>query len=93
MLEHLAVVDCGPLAAPMNGSIIISETTFGSISTFMCNEGFNQSGSSIRQCEANGNWSGIDTVCTSKEMVICKLNFILFLVHHVLKLSLLSISL
>ena len=72
----LSVVDCGLLPAPINGSIMISETTFGSVSAFMCNKGFNQSGSSIRQCEANGNWSGIDTVCTSKETVLCKLKFV-----------------
>ena len=59
------VVDCGSLPAPVNGSIDISETTFGSVSTFTCDEGFNQSGSSLRECEATGDWSGSDTVCTS----------------------------
>ena len=61
----ITVVDCGGLPAPSDGSITISETTFESVSVFSCNEGFNQSGSLMRQCQANGQWSGEEAVCTS----------------------------
>ena len=65
LLLQCIVVDCGLLPSPDNGTIIISETTFESVSTFSCNEGFNQSGSLLRTCQANGEWSGNDTICTS----------------------------
>ena len=58
------------LPAPVNGSIAIFGTMFESVSVFACDEGFNQSGSSMRECQANGEWSGIDTICTSKESTI-----------------------
>ena len=69
----LSVVDCGLLAPPVNGSIMISETTFESLSTFTCGSGFNLFGSSFRQCQANGEWSGTNTTCES--------NKLLFIIH------------
>ena len=65
------VADCGVLPAPVNGSIEILETTFESVSVFSCEKGFNQSGSSMRECQANGEWSGIDTICTSNKINDC----------------------
>ena len=59
------VVSCGSLSAPTDGTIQISEVTFGALANFVCDEGFNLIGSSSRQCQANGNWSGNDTSCES----------------------------
>ena len=61
----LLVVSCGSLSSPTNGSITITEVTFGALANFTCDEGFNLIGSSSRQCLANGNWSGNDTSCES----------------------------
>ena len=61
----LLVVSCGSLSSPTNGSITITEVTFGALANFTCDEGFNLIGSSSRQCQANGNWSGNDTSCES----------------------------
>ena len=61
----LLVVSCGSLSSPTNGSVTITEVTFGALANFTCDEGFNLIGSSSRQCQANGNWSGNDTSCES----------------------------
>ena len=49
----LLVVSCGSLSSPTNGSVTITEVTFGALANFTC------------QCLANGNWSGNDTSCES----------------------------
>ncbi|XP_020615812.1 CUB and sushi domain-containing protein 3-like isoform X2 [Orbicella faveolata] len=55
--------DCGPLTAPLNGSIAGRETNFPNKVTLSCDEGFLLNGSNVRRCEADGNWSGIETSC------------------------------
>ena len=57
------VVSCGSLLAPINGSIIITEMTFGVLANFTCDEGFSLIGSLSHQCQANCNWNGNDTSC------------------------------
>lgn len=58
--------DCGPLTAPLNGSIAGRETTFPNKVTLSCDEGFLLNGSNVWRCEADGNWSGIETSCKGK---------------------------
>ena len=41
----------------------MTETIFKSIVEYSCNEGFTLSGSHNRTCQADGTWSGADTVC------------------------------
>ena len=36
----------------------------------MCDEGFTLRGSEIRQCLSNGTWSGNDTLCDGKQIVV-----------------------
>jgi len=55
--------DCGPLPVPTNGSSVGNLTTFPNKILFNCDEGFNLSGSDVRHCQANGEWSGIQTFC------------------------------
>ena len=59
-------VDCGHLAAPMNGSLSGDSTVFPNSVLFNCDPGFILNGSSSRTCQANGTWSGLSTVCLGR---------------------------
>ena len=61
-----AAVDCGSLSAPRNGSSLGNFTVFPNELLFYCDPGFLLGGSSTRTCQANGTWSGIETICTRK---------------------------
>ena len=56
----------------MNGSISINETTFGSTISFSCDEGFDLTGSVIRECQDNGLWNRTQTMCTRKTLIHIK---------------------
>ena len=62
----ILVVDCGSLANPKFGRVVLTGTTFGSTATYSCQKGYELVGSSTRRCEANGRWSGVAPVCKSK---------------------------
>ena len=55
--------DCGNLPRPLNGSVIGDKTTYPSEVEFECDAGFNLQGSTIRRCEADGQWSGVEVKC------------------------------
>ena len=59
-----AAVDCGPLRAPLNGSLIGNLTVFPNSVQLKCDSGFILSGSTFRTCQANGSWSGLETACS-----------------------------
>lgn len=61
-----AAVDCGPLSAPMNGSSSGDLTVFPNSVLFNCDAGFIIGGSTKRKCQANGTWSGSQTVCNGR---------------------------
>ena len=61
-----AAVDCGPLTVPRNGSLLGEMTVFPNVVEFSCHPGFILSGSHTRKCQANGAWSGMETICTRK---------------------------
>lgn len=63
-------VDCGPLTAPANGNVGAASTTFGSLAVYSCNDGYMLVGSNMRECQANGTWSGVTPSCTL-EMADC----------------------
>ena len=58
-----SVVDCGGLSSPQNGQVILTNTTFGSIATYQCDDGFNLIGDMQRMCQSNGEWSGNEPTC------------------------------
>lgn len=58
--------NCGVLDIPVNGSTTGSKTTYPSKLYFSCDDGFILRGSTIRQCLADGTWSGNDTSCEGK---------------------------
>lgn len=56
-------IDCGKLHVPLNGTMVGNQTTYPNILKFSCDEGFILVGSSMRECQTNGTWSGNETKC------------------------------
>ena len=59
--------DCGYLPVPNNGSITGNKTTYPNQLSFSCDDGFDLIGSSDRQCQAVGKWSGKQPHCKGNE--------------------------
>ncbi|XP_019508240.1 PREDICTED: CUB and sushi domain-containing protein 1 [Hipposideros armiger] len=57
------VISCGSLAFPPNGNKIGTLTAYGATAIFTCNTGYTLVGSHVRECLANGLWSGAETRC------------------------------
>ena len=69
MLNHcfnVSEVDCGEPSRPKNGRVEITGTEFNDIANFQCDEGYDLLGSKSRVCQADGSWSGEETVCERK---------------------------
>ncbi|XP_054625925.1 CUB and sushi domain-containing protein 1-like isoform X1 [Dunckerocampus dactyliophorus] len=57
------ILSCGDLPSPPFGTKLGTLTTFGATAIFMCNHGYTLVGSHVRECGANGLWSGSETRC------------------------------
>ncbi|XP_025933967.1 CUB and sushi domain-containing protein 1 [Apteryx rowi] len=57
------VISCGGLPSPPNGNKIGTLTVYGATAIFTCNTGYTLVGSHVRECLANGLWSGTETQC------------------------------
>ncbi|XP_041910862.1 CUB and sushi domain-containing protein 1 [Arvicola amphibius] len=57
------VISCGSLSFPPNGNKIGTLTVYGATAIFTCNTGYTLVGSHVRECLANGLWSGSETRC------------------------------
>lgn len=62
----LLVISCGSLSFPPNGNKIGTLTVYGATAIFTCNTGYTLVGSHVRECLANGLWSGTETRCLGK---------------------------
>ena len=58
--------NCGPLSAPINGSLIGKKTNYPNKIKFACDDGFLLKGSKVRYCQASGTWNGADTSCKGR---------------------------
>ena len=64
------MVECPALSNPTNGIVSFSQTTVFSKATYSCNDGYFLNGPQIRECQANGAWSGIAPTCQGKKMYL-----------------------
>ena len=59
-------VECPALQNPANGRVNFSSTTFGSIATYECNDGYVLAGDLQRTCQDNNQWSGSEPQCIGR---------------------------
>ncbi|KAJ6652285.1 hypothetical protein lerEdw1_012753 [Lerista edwardsae] len=57
------IISCGDLPVPSNGNRIGTLTIYGATAIFSCNTGYTLVGSRVRECMANGLWSGLEVKC------------------------------
>ncbi|XP_053254903.1 CUB and sushi domain-containing protein 2 isoform X3 [Podarcis raffonei] len=57
------IISCGDLPVPPNGNKIGTLTIYGATAIFSCNTGYTLVGSRVRECMANGLWSGLEVTC------------------------------
>ncbi|XP_053123530.1 CUB and sushi domain-containing protein 2 isoform X5 [Hemicordylus capensis] len=57
------IISCGDLPIPPNGNRIGTLTIYGATAIFSCNTGYTLVGSRVRECMANGLWSGLEVKC------------------------------
>ncbi|ETE68909.1 CUB and sushi domain-containing protein 2, partial [Ophiophagus hannah] len=57
------IISCGDLPVPSNGNRIGTLTSYGATAIFSCNSGYILVGSRVRECMANGLWSGLEVTC------------------------------
>uniref|UniRef100_A0A8C6YCD2 CUB and Sushi multiple domains 2 n=1 Tax=Naja naja TaxID=35670 RepID=A0A8C6YCD2_NAJNA len=57
------IISCGDLPVPSNGNRIGTLTSYGATAIFSCNSGYTLVGSRVRECMANGLWSGLEVTC------------------------------
>lgn len=63
VLPNIAV-DCGQLVHPVDGQVNATATTFGSVASYVCREGYViVNGSGSRTCQADAHWSGTRPTC------------------------------
>eukprot|EP00118_Oscarella_pearsei_P022622 m.264200 g.264200 ORF g.264200 m.264200 type:complete len:455 (+) comp40467_c1_seq13:2332-3696(+) len=64
------IIDCGPLAAPNQGTVSLTNTTYGSIANYKCKAGHNLIGEKSRRCQGNRQWSGSLVICDVREQAL-----------------------
>ncbi|XP_072863625.1 CUB and sushi domain-containing protein 2 isoform X5 [Chlorocebus sabaeus] len=57
------IISCGELPVPPNGHRIGTLSVYGATAIFSCNSGYTLVGSRVRECMANGLWSGSEVRC------------------------------
>ncbi|XP_067863040.1 CUB and sushi domain-containing protein 2 [Heptranchias perlo] len=57
------IISCGELPFPPYGNKIGTLTIYDATAIFSCNTGYKMVGSRVRECQANGLWSGMEVKC------------------------------
>ena len=69
------IVTCDKLRDPRNGDVDLTGITVGSRAKYSCDRGFDLKGDQVRKCQSNGQWSGSEPICKSKQMFfVLKIN-------------------
>ena len=63
------ITGCLPLPSPTNGYQQGTSTNTGSVTTFGCFPPYALQGPTVRTCQANGLWDGVESFCASKYCV------------------------
>ncbi|PNI20363.1 CSMD2 isoform 5 [Pan troglodytes] len=61
------IISCGELPIPPNGHRIGTLSVYGATAIFSCNSGYTLVGSRVRECMANGLWSGSEVRCLATQ--------------------------
>lgn len=48
----------------------MEKTSSGEVAKYACNENYNLIGLSIRTCQTNGTWSGLQPECISMRLIL-----------------------
>ena len=66
-------MDCSLPSSPgPNGDVSVGMTTFGNVATYSCDPGYDlHPDNSIRICQANVTWSGMDPLCQGMNYICC----------------------
>lgn len=62
LINNPAGIQCTALNAPTYGSVTFN-TTVNSQAYYSCNPGFYLAGDTSRNCQCDGNWTGIQPTC------------------------------
>ena len=57
------VFTCGSLDNPPNGEVMTTGFEVGDTATYICFEGYSVEGEDVRECQSNGEWSGVPPFC------------------------------
>ena len=67
----LCVTPCPDLQDPLNGTVTQNGTAPGSTACYTCREGFQPSSNTpCRTCSMDGEWSGLEIICRSKDQAM-----------------------
>ena len=89
------LVSCPALDSPNNGLTNCSlgddeVPSYEDICSFLCNDGYELTGSETRTCESDGSWSGDSAICNkSKWLLMCMhfnyaLTYVIGMKHYML---------
>ncbi|KAH3698415.1 hypothetical protein DPMN_085935 [Dreissena polymorpha] len=60
--------DCGQLYSPVNGTVTVTNTTYGAIANYSCDTGYSMVGHESTTCNSTGHWNKAAPVCSQ---IVC----------------------
>ncbi len=76
-----SVIECGPVPTVEHSTNQNNGSTGGDSVIYKCDQGYNQTGSSILTCQINDQWSPAKPTCSGKKTILthplCKSVFVL----------------
>ena len=65
-----SAVSCPVPANPPNGRVMFNSMTYNSLISYECNYGYMVIGETVRRCERNKGWTGLQPICRGKGSTI-----------------------